>query len=226
MKADPSKWKFNSSGSSSSASSSSSKKKDSECKYDNSSKAGWGNDGTGSYTQAGVWKPEELPDELKKYAIDPESLGLHFGSSDGWSNPGDQCAHLSETMISTLWEKNGQSLGVIRTEAGADEADSHANAYHGKVTNQPTKGAVAGVPRGARNSDLSYGHTYIVSHRFENGDILVLEQNFGKSGASNGTTCTWNYRIVTKDEYNSTQTKFFSPESVGYTPVAKVKMKG
>lgn len=227
VKADPSKWKFNSGGSSSStSSSSSSKKKDNECKHDNSSKAGWGNDGTGSYTQTGSWKPEELPDELKKYAIDPESIGLHFGSSEGWSNPGDQCAHLSETMIATLWEKNGQSLGVIRTQAGADEADSHASAYGGKVTNQPTKGAVAGVPRGAHNSDVSYGHTYIVSHRFENGDILVLEQNFGKSGAANHTTCTWNYRIVTKDEYNSTQTRFFSPESVGYTPVAKVKMKG
>lgn len=228
VKADPSKWKFNSGGSSSSTSSNSSnKKKDGECKHDSGAKAGWGNDGTGSYTQAGVWKPEELPEELKKYAIDPESIGLHYGSGDGWSNPGDQCAHLSETMIATLWEKSGQSLGVIRTEAGADEADSHASAYGGKVTNQPTKGAVAGVPRGAQNSDVSYGHTYIVSHRFENGDILVLEQNFAKkSGASNSTSCTWDYRIVTKDEYNSTQTRFFSPESVGYTPVAKVKMKG
>ena len=227
VKADRSKWKFGSS-SGESGSSSSKKKSDDECPAHNKdSKAGWGNDGTGSYSQAGVWKPEELPEELKKYAIDPESLGMHYSSSSGWSNPGNQCAHLSETIMATLWEKDGQSFGVVRSIAGKDEADNHAAQYGGSVSDQPTKGAVAGVPAGARNAHVTYGHTYIVSHRFENGDILIVEQNYGgKSGEADGSTCTWNYRIVTKEEYTSTHTKFFSPESLGYKSSSKVKMKG
>ena len=228
IKADKSKWKFGSSSGGAASSSSDKKKSDDECPAGHKdAKAGWGEDGTGTYSQAGVWKPEELPDELKKYAIDPESLGMHYSSSNGWANPGDQCAHLSETMMATLWEKDGKSLGVQRTEAGKDEADSHARAYGGSVTDQPTKGAVSGVPAGAINSHSVYGHTYIVSHRFANGDILALEQNYGgKSGAANHSTCTWNYRIITKEEYTSSHTKFFSPESLGYKPNPKVKMKG
>ena len=228
IKADRSKWKFGSSSGGAGSSSSDKKKSSDDCPAGHKdAKAGWGDDGTGSYTQAGVWKPEELPEELKKYAIDPESLGMHYSSSSGWANPGDQCAHLSETLMATLWEKDGQSKGVKRTFFGKDEADSHAEFYGGSVTDQPTKGAVSGVPAGAQNAHVSAGHTYIVSHRFENGDILVVEQNYSsKSGAGNGSTCTWNYRIITKEEYTSTHTRFFSPESLGYKPSPKVKMKG
>lgn len=227
IKADRSKWKFGSS-SGGATSSSSKKKSDDECPADHKdAKAGWGEDGTGTYSQGGSWKPDELPDELKKYAIDPESLGMHFSSPDGWPNHGGQCAHLSESMMALLWEKDGQSKGVKLTYYGKDEADSHAEFYGGSVTDQPTKGAVAGVPPGTPWSDPEAGHTYIVSHRFANGDILVLEQNMrNKSGDAIHQQCTWNYRIVPKEQYSNPRTKFFSPESLGYKPNPKVKMKG
>lgn len=227
IKADRSKWKFGSS-SDEAGSSSSKKKSDDECPAGHKdAKAGWGEDGTGTYSQGGSWKPEELPDELKKYAIDPESLGMHYSSPDGWPNPNGQCAHLSESMMALLWEKDGQPKGVKRTYYGKDEADSHAEFYGGSVTDQPTKGAVAGVPPGTPWSDPEAGHTYIVSHRFANGDILVLEQNMsGKSGDAIHQKCTWNYRIVPKEQYSNPRTKFFSPESLGYKPNPKVKMKG
>lgn len=227
IKADKSKWKFGSS-SGGATSSSSKKKSDDECPAGHKdAKAGWGEDGTGTYSQGGSWKPEELPDELKKYAIDPESLGMHFSSPDGWPNHGGQCAHLSESMMALLWEKDGQSKGVKRTYYGKDEADSHAEFYGGSVTDQPTKGSVAGVPPGTPWSDPEAGHTYIVSHRFANGDILVIEQNMSHmSGDAIHQQCTWNYRIIPKEQYSNPRTKFFSPESLGYKPNPKVKMKG
>lgn len=228
VKADRSKWKFGSSSSGASSSSSDKKKSDGECPAGHKdAKAGWGEDGTGTYSQGGSWKPDELPDELKKYAIDPESLGMHFSSPEGWPNPNGQCAHLSESMMALLWQKDGQSKGVKRTFFGKDEADSHAEFYGGSVTDQPTKGAVSGVPAGSGWSDPEAGHTYIVSHRFANGDILVVEQNMtGKSGDAIHQPCTWNYRIVPKEQYSNPRTKFFSPESLGYKPNPKVKMKG
>ncbi|MGC4389140.1 CHAP domain-containing protein, partial [Streptococcus suis] len=55
-------------------SSSSSKSK---CKH-SSSGGSWGDDGTGlvNYKNLNAWKAEDLPDDLKKYAIDPKSVGL------------------------------------------------------------------------------------------------------------------------------------------------------
>lgn len=226
IKADKSKWKFdNASSDGKAASSSDSDKKDEdECKTDSPEKAGWGEDGTGTYSQKGFWKPDELPDELKKYAIDPASLGMKYGSSEGWPNPGDQCAHFSESMMALLWEKDGKTHPVVRSMYGKQEADSHASAFGGSVSSQPVKGAVSGT-----SSTIApvAGHTYIVSHRFANGDILIVEQNMtGKSGYAIGQPCTWNYRIVTKAEYEQEGAKFYSPEKEGWKPSPKVKMKG
>ena len=181
VKADSSKWKFGSSSGGAGSSSSDKKKSDGECPAGHKdAKAGWGEDGTGTYS-----------------------------------------------MMALLWQKDGQSKGVKRTFFGKDEADSHAEFYGGSVTDQPTKGAVSGVPAGSGWSDPEAGHTYIVSHRFANGDILVVEQNMtGKSGDAIHQPCTWNYRIVPKEQYSNPRTKFFSPESLGYKPNPKVKMKG
>lgn len=226
IKADKSKWKFDgaSSDGKATASDDSKKQDDDDCLVKESDKAGWGEDGTGTYSQKGAWKPNELPDELKKYAIDPESLGMKYGSPEGWPNPGDQCAHFSESMMALLWEKDGKTHPVVRSTYGKQEADNHASAFGGSVSNQPVKGAISGT-----SSSIApvAGHTYIVSHRFANGDILIVEQNMtGKSGYAIGQPCTWDYRIVTKAEYEQEGAKFYSPEKEGWKPVSKVKMKG
>ena len=226
IKADKSKWKFYGASSDGAVSKDSSKKhSDEDCEVvQDSAKAGWGEDGTGSYSQAGVWKPNDLPEELKKYAIDPESLGLKYRSSEGWPNPGNQCAHFSESMMAVLWEKDGKTHDVVRSMYGKQEADNHSAAFGGKVSKQPVKGAVSGT---SSPYHPEAGHTYIVSHRFENGDILIVEQNVsGYSGEGNGESCTWNYRIVTKAEYEREGAKFYSPEGEGWKPSPKVKMKG
>ena len=41
-------------------------------------------------------------------------------------------------------------------------------------------------------------HTGIVCHVFENGDILIVEQNTPLSGVGGGHIDTWNYRVVNK----------------------------
>lgn len=226
IKADKSKWKFD--GSSATPDEDKSKKHDEdECKVE-SDKAGWGEDGTGTHNYADytAWRPDELPDDMKKYAIDPKSLGMQFGSSSGWPNPGDQCAHLSESVFALLWTKDGSTpSSVVRTMYGKDEANSHARAYGGSVSKTPVKGAVSGQPVNAASPVA--GHTYIVSHTFENGDMLVLEQNFqGKSGQARGEICTWNYRIITKSTYTAEGHTFYSAEKDGYKPNSKVKMMG
>lgn len=228
IKADKSKWKFSDNAVGGvDDTTSSAKKKDNTCVKE-TSKAGWGDDGTGSHSYGSgwnVWKKSELPDDLKKYAIDPESLGMKFASSEGWPNPGDQCAHFSESMFSLIWTKDGNTpSAVTKTNYGKEEAYSHANAYGGKVSKKPVKGAVSGTPATASNFA---GHTYIVSHVFENGDLLIIEQNMSSlSGANNGENCTWNYRLVPRSEYETEGHEFYSAETEGYKPNSKIKMMG
>lgn len=228
IKADSSKWKFDggSSGQVDEATKNAEKKED-VCEV-KTSKAGWGDDGTGSHHYGNMqgWKHDALPDDLKKYAIDPESLGMKFRSSEGWPNPGNQCAHFSESLFSLIWTKDGNTpAAVVRTPLGKDEAYNHSSAYGGSVSKTPVKGAISGQPP---NADSPYaGHTYIVSHVFENGDILTLEQNsVGLSGANNSETCTWNYRIVSKSTYTKEGHTYYSPEKDGYKPNSKIKMLG
>lgn len=224
IKADPSKWKFGGGSANTTVSTESSKNdKKSKCKPKKDKRAGWGNDGTGTYTQAGVWRPENLPDELKKYAIDVTSLGMKFGSSEGWPNFGDQCVHFTESVFALLWTKDGHTpQPIVKNATGLITAKGEAKAYGGQITHTPTKGAISGTI-----STTSAGHTYIVSHVFENGDILIIEQNFtGYSGAGNGEAGTWNYRIITKDTYSRENHDFFTAEDLGFKPNDSVRMMG
>lgn len=228
IKADKSKWRLDAPADSGPATTDSKSKKDKNACSVKTDKAGWGDDGTGTHNYANdaMWKPTELPDDLKKYAIDPESLGMSYGSATGWPNPGDQCAHFSESLFSLIWTQDGSTPSAVqRTSFGKDEADSHAAAYGGSVSKSPMKGAVAGQPP-SQYSPVA-GHTYIVSHTFENGDILIIEQNMaGMSGAAIGQPETWNYRIITKDRYTAEGHSFYSAEKNGYKPNSQIKMMG
>lgn len=229
-KANKSKWKFKDGSTSSTDSNGSTSIKESEkrdsCKPKKESNAsGWGEDGTGQSPGAHFWKREDLPDDMKKYAIDLESIGMSWGNPNGWCSSGyegrwGQCVDLSRAVIKNLWQKDGKQGPIENASSnGIDLADTIASVYGGKVTDTPSAGAVAGC------EDITvYGHTFVVSHVFENGDILVVEQNTPYSGDTISQPATWDYRVLTKSEYQQKHTHFFNPQSVGYTVNPSVKM--
>lgn len=187
-----------------------------------------------------AWKYNELPDELKQYALDPRSLGMKFGElSEGWTLGGDgyvnadicnQCTSLSSSLIGVLWEKNGQPIGSKHGMHGngKDIVSSMAHALGVKIRKEPISGDVFSQDGYPGNP---YGHTGVVSHVFENGDILIVEQNYAKlSGASRFGNYEsleygkyeWDYRYIKKDQYASGYS-FASPEGEGYKISSKAK---
>lgn len=170
--------------------------------------------GTGSVSTSGVaWAEGNLPAELKEYVVDPKKLGMGYGSATGWFNPGNQCVMFSSSYFKNFW-KLSQSVMVL---FGKDSASDWANAVGGKASSTPKDGAIASVPGYTPlEGPYSAGHTFIVSHVFENGDILIIEQNYnGMSGESNGTTNTWDYRMIKKNTYVNNHFTFFTPDKKG-----------
>lgn len=171
--------------------------------------------GTATAGAGTTWAEGKLPAEMAKYVTNPKTLGMGYSNSTGWFNPGNQCVMLSSSYFKNYWGLS-QSVMVM---LGKDSASDWAQALGGKVSSTPKDGAIASVPGGTPNEGGSYaGHTFIVSHVFENGDILIIEQNLsGLSGEGNGTNCTWNYRLIKKSTYTNDHFTFFTPE--GKTPV-------
>lgn len=188
----------------------------------------WGNDGTGivHYKNFNAWKPDELPNDLKQYALDPKSIGLHYRSKEGWNAiawSGGQCTDLSASLMYALWEKDGKHPSQ-RLGNGQDVVGNWVSAFGGKETNKPSAGAVFSS-RANSGASGDVGHTGVVSHVFENGDYLVIEQNFGSYSGEDGGfgAYTWNYRYVTADSYGYT---FYSPSQAGYRIVDSAKTVG
>lgn len=185
------------------------------------------------------WKYNELPDELKQYAIDPRSLGMKFGSIEGWTtgaavyigiNTCNQCTTLSAGLMGVLWEKDGQPLGTKHgmTGAGFQLVGQMVSALGVKQRSTPISGDVFSYGSSEGASD---NHTGVVSHVFENDDILIIEQNIrGLSGASRtGNALTtgvndfeWSYRYIPKSEWKGYY-RFTSPEGAGYKISSKAK---
>lgn len=184
--------------------------------------------GATGFTQS--WRYDSLPDELKQYAIDPRSLGMKYGESTGWNigaanyisaGYADQCTALSSALMGVLWEKDGTPLGRNSGLSGnGNELVDQMCAFMGvESRTEPVSGDLV--------STKTYNHTQVVSHVFENGDILVVEQNIpGYSGELNGESYTWSYQYITKAKYKSVGSIFTSPESLGYKISAKAKSVG
>lgn len=199
-------------------------------------------DGTGTHTQnvpqgfGLIWKPQDLPDELKKYAIDPESLGMKYSGAweysldkvngAGWIDfvsdlPG-QCTELVASVICNLWDKDGSHF-INAQGNGKEVAGIVASKIGISVGHEPKTGAIFST-----TYSNEYGHTGVVSHVFENGDVLVVEQNIPKySGASNGQPNTWDYRLISKASYGSEfDSGFAYLGDAGYKMVSNVKTLG
>lgn len=209
------------------------KKKD----EDSDSKASWGKDGEGkagvSFSGAKFYKKDDLPDSLKKYALDPAKLGMGWKSNKGWANypsagfdTGGQCTNFSISFVSNLWEKDGKSIlksgKTLRSGNGNQTTSYLSDDLGGSDTDKPSKGAVFSAKPGSKMGPTGYGHTGVVSHVFENGDLLLVEQNIpGYSGDENSDPHTWNYRLVDKEMASGM--KYYSPEKQGYKPSSKMK---
>ena len=167
----------------------------------------------------GAWTKESLPDGLKPYALDPESLGMKFSSKDGWeclAYVGNQCTDLTASLAYKLWAKDGKHPKQARGN-GVNVADNWAATFGGDVSHEPKAGSIFSNAEGSE-----YGHTGIVSHVFEDESILIIEQNYaGKSGAAVGQTFTWNYRMVSASD--AKKWKYYDPETQGYSIVDDAK---
>lgn len=201
---------------------------------DKSTSNGWAQaeDGTGAHNidlgthwTGKAWKDGDLPEELKQYAIDPRELGIKYAECDAkWvdytgGSYMDQCVALSKIMFGSYWQKDGKSPARFTCD-GIVCAKEAAAANGGKVSKKPTRGAIGSDT----NSSLfphPWGHTYVVSHVFENGDMLVIEQNFtGYSGQlAPGETCNWNWRLIPESSIEYAQMEFYAPLDEGFEPV-------
>lgn len=170
-------------------------------------------DGTGvvpSDATAWGYKPDNLPDSLKQYIIDPNNLGMAYASSTGWYVTGKgpsldgQCVNLTISLGNHLWGHSGSVTGN-----GKDQAAAWASIFGNSVKTTPKKGAIFST----QNGGGGYGHTGIVCHVFENGSILIVEQNTPLSGADYfKKSYTWNYRIWTPAQQKAEVISFAYPD--------------
>lgn len=176
------------------------------------SSSGGATDGTGTVpADATAWGygPGNLPESLKRYIIDPKSLGMAYANSSGWFNPGSdylagQCVNLTISLGNHLWGHSGSVSGN-----GKDQAGAWANIFGNSVKTTPKRGAIFST----QNGGGGYGHTGIVCHVFENGSILIVEQNTPLSGADYfKKSYTWNYRIWTPAQQKAEVISFAYPD--------------
>lgn len=164
-------------------------------------------DGTGQVpADATAWGygPDNLPDSLKEYIIDPRKNGLVYGGS-GWVENSGQCVDLTVSLGNQLWGHSGTVSGN-----GKDQAAAWANIFGNSVKTTPKKGAIFST----QNGGGGYGHTGIVCHVFENGSILIVEQNTPLSGADYfHKPNTWNYRIWSPEQQKAEITTFAYPDA-------------
>lgn len=184
----------------------------------------FGKDKTGkvNYTSYNAWKPNDLPNDLKRYAIDPKSVGLAYRNTRGWNaiaSSGGQCTDLSASLMYALWQKQGQHP-TQKMGNGNMVVSNWASLFGGGIDKSPSIGAVFS----SAGSSI-YGHTGVVSHVFENGDMLIVEQNFSNYSGDNGGfgPYSWNYRYVTTSEMSKERYSFYSPAKVGYSLMKEIK---
>ena len=182
--------------------------------------------GSTSYTSNMWWKKDDLPPEMKQYALDPESIGLKWRSKQGWEGASayiasgytDQCTTLASALFGAMWEKDGKPMGDSHgmTGNGVEMAKQVASKFGKSTTSTPTSGDIV---------SLQPNHVAIVSHVFDNGDILIVEQNV-PNYSGNGDSFTWNYSYITKATQKAKNYEFWNPSSEGYKVTSKAKSVG
>ena len=137
------------------------------------SSSGSATDGTGTVpADATAWgyRPDDLPDSLKQYIIDPSKNGLTYKGPTGWVEHSGQCVDLTESLGNALWGHQGITSGN-----GDQQASAWASFFGNSTKTNPKRGAIF-------STNAAANHTGIVCHVFEDGSILIVEQNTPLSG--------------------------------------------
>lgn len=183
---------------------------DSDSDSDSSSKNDCSSGGSGSETDgtgkvpddAKAWgyKPEDLPESLKAYYINPAENGLEY-EGNGWVENSGQCVDLTVSLGNQLWKHSGTVFGN-----GWEQASAWAVIFNNSIKDTPKRGAIF-------STDFAHNHTGIVCHVFEDGSILTVEQNTPISGIDKfGHANTWDFRIFSPDEQRSNGLVYAYPD--------------
>lgn len=148
------------------------------------------------------WRPEDLPESLKPYILNPENYGMSFGPpGTNWFHTGDpeldgQCVALSISLGNNVWGRAQENV----QGNGQDQAYSWASIFGNSVTTTPKRGAIFSDPSQA----VGYGHTGLVCTVFKDGSILTVEQNTPLAGWNyRKETFVWHYRVYKAGTYGS-----------------------
>ena len=194
-----------------------------KCGPTESGGTGWSvKGGKHSYSSGMRFHHDQVPADLKQYALNPESVGLKWGDTSTWKRAYDfaNCTDFTASLGYWLWEKDGKHPTQLRGH-GSAVANNWAATYGGSTTKTPSSGAIFSSPGTTSNA---YGHTGIVSHVFEDGSILYLEQNcIGYSGAVNGMKASWNYGIISKAALEAEGWTFYNPGDNGFSVNASAR---
>lgn len=147
------------------------------------------------------WRPEDLPEGLKPYIIDPKNYGMDFGlPGSGWFQTSDpelngQCVALTISLGNHIWGRPQENV----LGNGHAQASAWANIFGNSVTTTPKRGAIF-----SSWEHSEYGHTGIVCTVFKDGSLLTVEQNTSLAGwNSRGEQYVWFYRIYRKEQWKS-----------------------
>lgn len=182
----------------------------------------WGGEGGQPKTDGGTFFWNKVPDDLKQYALDLESIPLRYGQAGDWvnntSNDHMQCVDLPANLMALIWEKGGRPMDKTKSMGnGGAVVGNYVRHYGGSSSKVPSAGAVFSTTTGsAMCGGVKCGHTGVVSHVFDNGDFLLIEQNWGRYSGTGVAKNSYNYRYVTKGDIGSSGFSFFDPSKVGY----------
>jgi len=164
-----------------------------------------------------AYRPEDLPEGLKPYIIDPKNYGMDFGTpGSGWFQTSDpelngQCVALTISLGNHVWGRPQESV----QGNGIDQANAWASIFGNSVTTTPRRGAIF-----SSKEHPTYGHTGIVCTVFKDGSILTCEQNLPLAGWNyRGEQYVWCFRIYRQEQWKSLGMTFAYDE--GKTPNLK-----
>lgn len=141
--------------------------------------------------------------------FNPESYGMKFGSTDGWSGKwyagteyAGQCTEFVSSIANAIY-----GLSVSNAD-GRQMAQAYADLEGGKTSKDASIGSIVSF-----DSTTPAGHVAFVENVNPDGSILVAEQNTPQSGNIAGKPYTWNYRTISKDQYQSLNASFYLPQA-------------
>lgn len=149
-------------------------------------------DGTGKVpdgVQGKLYPANEIPDSLRQFLLPINLSDARGVNGESWAHPGGQCVDYSVSEAVALWN-NTKSWSKGN---GVDQVNSAIEFGYAVKDSAPHAGDIVSCD----GTDPSIGHTWIVGHVFEDGSVLVQEQNYpGKSGDDMGMPKTWDVGIL------------------------------